>query len=224
MTDPKNNTPNTEALIDSLANRAEAITPSELKLGAGVAWFFTIAAIATTLMTLTSGLRADVASGNWPTHIILGVSGALLVMAASTHGAVRLFLPGRSISKVTTRIIVVGLFFIVASVGISGWSNGHWSMNDWVGINWQGFHCTAALTAYATVCSVALILGARRYAPTKLVKLGLLIGATAFSAAYIALAVHCESNDVVHIFLYHLAPAVGLAIGTCGLVASRLRW
>lgn len=216
------NSTSTDQIIDQLAGKVTPVRPARLGALATLLWILAIVAMVGALAAVPGHLRADIAAGAMPTRITVGMLGALLTVVGAGIGFVRLLVPGRRLPPISGAIVGLGLLLISGSVVEAGLTHDEW--HDMAGLALDGLHCTGFQSLYAAVFAVPLILGARRYAPTRLVSLGLLIGVMAVAAGFAGLLVHCPSDDVVHLALYHLVPAIGLSVGASSFVASRLRW
>lgn len=215
----------TDQLIDRLAGDLKPVQPVKLRASATVIWILAIFAMTGALVAMTGHLRADVLIGPMPARLILGVLGSILTVAAAGTGFVRLLVPGRPVPRPILFILGVGLLQMMWSIVAAGWTTAGWDLHSFAGLDvGGGVPCTAIQSVYAVVLAIPLIFGAKRYAPTKLLPLGLFIGFMAVAAGFGGLLVHCPSDDVVHLAVYHLLPAVVLSIGAGGLVAALVRW
>ena len=224
MTDKATQRLTSEQLIDQLASNIKPVTPARLRTSATIMWNVSIVAMTGAMVAVTGHLRSDLFVAPIPGRIVIGFFGALVTTAAAGAGFVRLLVPGRRISGLTNFILAIGSLLMAWSVIAAGWGPDGWSISDMDGLDISGFRCTAVQSIYAAVLSLPLIFGAKRYAPTRLLPLGLLIGLMAVAAGFGGLLLHCPSDDIVHLAVYHLVPAIVLSVGACSIIAAALRW
>lgn len=208
----------TDQMIEGLVSKLEPKRPIVAGAGIAVALAVFIIAIIAVSIVMTSHLRSDIASGDWSSELALGLFGAILASTATTFGAVRLFIPGRSIGPVPQVALTLGIIAMIWAVV------GHGIPANQNGLAIGGIKCTVVLTAYSIIPAVVMLLGARRYAPTSLMMLGLFIATNAAAAGFGGLLLVCESDDLLHLALYHMAPAVVLSTAGALILKRFLRW
>lgn len=208
----------TDQLIAGLAERVTPVTPRRFGAGATVLWVIAVFAIITLVGIPSVRWHHEDGLALWSWKLGFGLVGALVTVLGAGHAGVNLLAPGRRIPSWSYVAIALGVTSMAASLVLTGGATIA-GMTDL-----HGMKCCVVLGIFAILPAVALTTFARRQAPTRLAALGGMIGACTAAAGYGVMLVVCESNDAAHLAVFHLLPAVVLALGGAALLKTALRW
>lgn len=210
----------TETLIDGLVNELRPVRPMRFSSGFGLTLAGLVLASGTVLSM--SSLRPDLAAGSPAPMLVVELGLFLLLGLAAALAVVAMARPRvgtdhdgwKWAAAMTALLPLAGLTTLLDQAGSL-------VMADFVR---NGMDCLLVGLASGLATFVALTLWLRRGAPTYPEQAGLLVGIAAGSFGIFAASLHCPSNDMLHIGIWH---AMAVAIGglTGRLIVPRLvRW
>ena len=215
------NEASTDALIDGLADELQPVRPRRLVRGGlwvAAAWI----AVGALLLWLF-GMRQDLAAGAMMAPLPMLAFWLIAALGLSAAwSALRMGLPGvghdysgwRWAGLISLALPITALFF--------GIGDSHGAMEAMRPQN--GLRCTLDGLVGGVGVGVALFCWLKGSAPTSPARAGLVIGIAAGASGATILALHCSSDNMVHIAFWHgLAVALSGATGRF-LLAPLLRW
>ncbi|GEO01182.1 hypothetical protein NSE01_30140 [Novosphingobium sediminis] len=209
-----------DELINRLVNDLEPVKP--LRLAVGLCLVFGALLASATGVGLMLGLRPDIPAGRLAPHLVLESGLFLLLGLSAAANVVRMSRPhvgsdygGSNWAMAMTALLPVSALVMGLGRGAIGLS----PMDMRSGIN-----CLGSGVLWGSLTLTALIMWLRRGAPVRPHYAALLSGVAAGSLGMFAYSLHCPSNDVVHIGLWH-SGAVALSALIARLVVPPLiRW
>lgn len=177
----------------------------------GAAWAVLAIALGAAGMIAAFGLRNDLLGGRPPSLFLLS-SGLFLVLAiASAWAVVEQAQPYVGIRREgwgwTAMMAAVLPLSAAVLVGID------WFQGIPLRLDRGGIDCLGYGIVWGMFTATALVLWLRRGAPTAPLRAGLLTGVAAGSAGVFAVSLHCPSNDILHIGVWH-----GCTVILCGVL------
>lgn len=208
-------------LIEDLAGDLEPVRPRRLVRGSlWVAFGWIIGAAA--LLGL-AGPRHDLADGAMMPPLPLLAFWLIVALGISAAwSALRMGLPGVGRDYSGWRWAGLAALALPFSAVVMALSDGHAAVDAAHPEN--GLHCLAQGVFVGLGVGAALFAWLKGGAPTSPTRAGWVIGIAAGAAGATIVALHCPSNDMIHIALWH-----GLAVALSGvagrvLLAPLLRW
>lgn len=211
---------NTDQLIDMLARDLRAVDPRlerrRLLLALGVGAAFSLG-LTLALFGLQPGLEGGIPDAAFLVKAAYGATlASLLFVMAST-----LVQPGAAMPSWQRLSVPIGGLAVLAAVELASSPASQWE-NLLFGASWS--RCPLRIAALSLPFLAALVIVARRQAPTRLRRTGAVVGAAAGSAAAIIYALACTETSAVFVLVWYtlgiaLATAIGAAIGP-----RLLRW
>lgn len=202
-----------DELIDGLADELEPVRPRRVVRGslwAGLAWVASAAAL-----LWFSGARHDVASGAMmPPLPMLSFWLIAALGLAATWSALRMGLPGVGRDYSGWRWAGLAALALPLTAIVVGLGDTHAAMESARPQNGMG--CLIEGLVAGLGVGAALFCWLKGGAPTSPTRAGWVIGLAAGAAGVTIVALHCPSNDMIHIALWH-----GLAVVLSG-AAGRL--
>ncbi len=205
-------------VIDGLVKDLRPVSVTRSPFTLTLIWLvLSLASAAIVILTLFR-IRPDMSSlVSHPTFLIL-LASLIGAWMSSAYLTFVLSLPGRASSGLLR--VLPYLFLAVAMMALG------WELSDFSATGWAiaGAKCSAVIVV-VSLAPLLLLLGMiRKLAPLGLGRTSraLLIAATALGAFGICL--HCNSQEAIHLLVYHVVPIV-LMIGLGSLLTRRwLRW
>ena len=209
-----------ESLIDELADELEPAPPR--KLVRGLLWTAVGWLAGAVLLLWLYGMRHDLAAGGMPALSMLSFWLIAATGVAAAWSALRMGLPGVGRDYGGWRWAGLAALALPFSAVVMALSDGHAAMDAARPEN--GLHCLAQGVFAGLGVGAALFAWLKVGAPTSPTRAGWVIGIAAGAAGATIVALHCASNDMIHIGLWH-----GLAVALSGvagrvLLAPLLRW
>lgn len=210
-----------DTLIDDLAGELEPVRPRRVARGslwAAGGWL----AGAGLLLWLT-GMRHDLADGTMMPPLPLLAFWLIVALGfAAAWSALRMGLPGVGRDYSGWRWAGLAALALPFSALVMGLGDSHAAMEAARPEN--GLRCMVEGVLAGLGVGAALFAWLKGGAPTSPTRAGWVIGIAAGAAGATIVALHCASNDMIHIALWH-----GLAVvlsGVAGrlLLAPLLRW
>jgi hypothetical protein len=208
------------ALIDSLVDDLTPVRRLDARVGTSVAALMAFSTMA--LATGVFGLRSDIVAGK-PDSLFLLASGLVLILAlAASLTVIRMSRPsvGQAHGGWVWAAIGVSLLPLGAllSLGIGGLSP---ELTSEAG---RGFDCLIKAASLGLGFAVFHILLLRRGAPTSPERAGWLVGVASGCLGSFAYGLHCPSNDLVHMGVWHVLPIIiSAGLGRIA-IPSLVRW
>lgn len=208
-------------LIDDLAGELKPVRPR--RVARGSLWVAAGWAAGAALLLWLIGPRHDLADGTMmpPLPLLAFWLIAALGLAAA-WSALRMGLPGVGRDYSGWRWAGLAALALPLSALVMGLGDGHAAMEAARPEN--GLRCTVEGVLAGLGVGAALFAWLKAGAPTSPARAGWVIGIAAGAAGATIVALHCASNDMMHIALWH-----GLAVALSGiagrvLLAPLLRW
>lgn len=210
----------TETLIDGLVGELRPVRP--MRFSGGLGWVLAGLAAAIAMVLSLSSLRPDLAAAS-PAPMLVVVLGLFLLLGlAASLGVVAMARPrvGTDHDGWKWAAAMTALLPLAALSALLGHAD-HPDMSAFVA---NGMDCLMVGLAAGLATFAVLTLWLRRGAPTYPEQAGLLVGIAAGSFGIFATSLHCPSNDMAHIGIWHaLAVVVGALAGRT-IVPSLVRW
>ncbi|MBJ7438293.1 MAG: DUF1109 domain-containing protein [Sphingopyxis sp.] len=208
-------------LIDDLAGELEPVRPRRVARGSlwvAGGWLAGAAAL-----LLLVGPRHDLADGAMMPPLPLLAFWLIVALGfAAAWSALRMGLPGVGRDYSGWRWAGLAALALPFSAFVMAMDNGHAAMETAHPEN--GIHCLMQGVLAGLGVGVALFVWLKGGAPTSPSRAGWVIGIAAGAAGATIVALHCASNDMMHIALWHgLAVALSGVVGRV-LLAPLLRW
>ncbi|WP_447761097.1 NrsF family protein [Sphingopyxis panaciterrae] len=208
-------------LIDGLADELEPVRPRRVSRGSlWVAGGWVAGAV---LLLWLSGMRHDLAGGAMmPPLPLLSFWLIVALGLAAAWSALRMGLPGVGRDYSGWRWAGLAALALPLSALVIAFGDGHAAIEAARPEN--GLRCTIEGVLSGLGVGAALFAWLKAGAPTSPERAGWVIGIAAGAAGATIVALHCASNDMMHIALWH-----GLAVALSGvagrlLLAPLLRW
>jgi len=208
-------------LIDGLADELEPVRPRRVSHGS--LWVAGGWAAGAALLLWLSGMRHDLAGGvMMPPLPLLSFWLIVALGLAAAWSALRMGLPGVGRDYSGWRWAGLAALALPLSALVIAFGDGHAAIEAARPEN--GLRCTIEGVLSGLGVGAALFGWLKTGAPTLPERAGWVIGIAAGAAGATIVALHCASNDMMHIALWH-----GLAVvlsGVAGrlLLAPLLRW
>lgn len=210
----------TETLIDGLVSELRPVRLMRFSTGLGLVLVGLMLAGGTVLSM--SPLRPDLAAGN-PAPMLVVVLGLFLLLGlAAAFAVVAMARPrvGTDRDGWKWAAAMTALLPLAALITLPG-HVGALVLSDFVS---SGMDCLLVGLAAGLATFLALTYWLRRGAPTYPEQAGLLVGIAAGSFGIFAASLHCPSNDMLHIGVWHaMTVAVGGLAGRL-IVPGLVRW
>ncbi len=211
---------NTDNLIDSLVGDLDPVRP--MRVWSGLALFGAAVLATVVMVAAVYGLRGDIAVGRFEPlflfsnglFLLLGIASALTVISMSMP-QVGSHHQGWKWAAATTCLLPVTA--AIALISRTAPMPAQW-------VSHEESSCLAAGVGLGLLTAVMLVAWLRRGAPIRPERAGLLVGIAAGSIGILAAAIHCPSNSVYHIGLWHTAPILISALIGWLLVPRLIRW
>ncbi len=210
-----------DELIDGLADELEPVRPRRVARGSlwvAAGWVGGAAA----LIWLT-GMRHDLAGGTMmPPLALLSFWLIVALGLAAAWSALRMGLPGVGRDYSGWRWAGLAALALPLTALVIGFGDTHAAMEAARPEN--GLRCMIEGALSGLGVGAALFFWLKGGAPTSPPRAGWVIGLAAGAAGATIVALHCSSNDMIHIALWH-----GLAVALSGIagrlfLAPLLRW
>ena len=208
-------------LIEDLTGELEPVRPRRLVRGSlWVAGGWLVGAAA---LLWLAGPRHDLADGAMMPPLPLLAFWLIVALGfAAAWSALRMGLPGVGRDYSGWRWAGLAALALPFSAVVMALSDGHAAMD--AAHPGNGLHCLAQGVFAGLGVGAALFAWLKGGAPTSPSRAGWVIGIAAGAAGATIVALHCASNDMMHIALWH-----GLAVALSGvagrvLLAPLLRW
>ena len=210
-----------DELIDGLAGDLRPVKPRRIVRGSlwvAAGWLVGAAA----LLWLT-GMRHDLAAGTMmPALPLLAFWTIVALGVAAAWSALRMGLPGVGRDYSGWHWAGLAALALPVTAIVIGFGDHHAAMEAARPEN--GMRCMIEGVVSGLGVGVALFAWLKHAAPTSPARAGWAIGIAAGAAGATIVALHCASNDMMHIALWH-----GLAVALSGvagrfLLAPLLRW
>ncbi|WP_428628407.1 NrsF family protein [Sphingopyxis sp.] len=208
-------------LIDDLASELEPVRPR--RVARGSLWVVGGWTVGATLLLWLSGMRHDLAAGAMMPPLPLLAFWLIVALGVATAwSALRMGLPGVGRDYSGWRWAGLAALALPFSALVMGFGDHHAAMEAARPEN--GLRCMIEGVLAGLGVGAALFAWLKRGAPTSPTRAGWVIGIAAGAAGATIVALHCASNDMMHIALWH-----GLAVALSGvagrlLLAPLLRW
>ncbi len=210
-----------DALIDGLADELKPVRPRRLMRGGlwvAAGWF-----VAAALLLWLLGMRHDLAAGTMMAPLPLLSFWLIVALGLSAAwSALRMGLPGVGRDYSGWRWAGLAALALPVTALFMGFGDSHGAMEAMRPQN--GMRCTLDGLAAGLGVGTALFCWLKGGAPTSPARAGWVIGIAAGAAGATILALHCSSDNMIHIALWH-----GLVVALSGvagrlLLAPFLRW
>jgi hypothetical protein len=207
-------------LIGRLVEDLQPVRPLRLSVGLGLVIGAVLLSAAAVCLLL--GLRPDIAAGRLEPHLVLESGLFLLLGFSSAATVVRMGRPhvGSDYGGSTWAIIMAALLPVSALVMSLGRPLFRLSAMDLE----RGLDCLLSGTLSGTLTLAILVLWLRRGAPVRPRHAALLAGVAAGSVGIFAYSLHCPSDDVIHIGLWHSGAVALSALLARIFVPPLIRW
>ncbi|WP_077147380.1 NrsF family protein [Sphingopyxis sp. KK2] len=208
-------------LIDGLASELQPVTPRRLSRGSLAVAAGWIAGAAALLWL--SGMRHDLAGGGMmPALPLLAFWTIVALGIAAAWSALRMGLPGVGRDYSGWHWAGLAALAIPVTALVIAMGDHHAAIEAARPENGMGCMIEGALSGLGV--AVALFAWLKRAAPTSPARAGWAIGIAAGAAGATIVALHCASNDMMHIALWHGLAVVLSGIAGRLLLAPLLRW
>jgi hypothetical protein len=210
-----------DSLIDGLTEELEPVRPR--RVARGSLWVAGGWLAGAALLLLFGGPRHDLAEGAMmPPLPLLAFWLIVALGVAAAWSALRMGLPGVGRDYNGWRWAGLAALALPLSALVMAMDDGHAAMAAAHPEN--GLHCLMQGVFAGLGVAAALFAWLKAGAPTSPTRAGWVIGIAAGAAGATIVALHCASNDMIHIALWH-----GLAVALSGmagrvLLAPLLRW
>jgi hypothetical protein len=210
-----------ETLIDDLAGELEPVRPRRIARGSlwvAVGWL----AGAGALLGL-AGPRHDLAEGAMMPPLPLLAFWLIVALGfAAAWSALRMGLPGVGRDYSGWRWAGLAALALPFSALVMAFGHGHAAMT--VAHPENGMDCLAQGVFAGLGVGAALFAWLKGGAPTSPIRAGWVIGIAAGAAGATIVALHCASNDMIHIALWHGLAVVLSGVAGRVLLAPLLHW
>ena len=207
-------------LIDELAGDLTPVRPR--RVARGSAWVAAGWMAGAAALLLIFGLRQDLAVRGMPPLSMLAFWLTAATGLAATWSALRMGLPGVGRDYGGWRWAVGASLSLPLAALAACIADGHAAME--AARHGFGFRCLVQGVAAGLGVGAALFFWLRAGAPTSPTRAGWVIGIAAGAAGATIVALHCASDDVVHIALWHGAAVLLSAIAGRLILPRFLRW
>ncbi|GAO77506.1 NrsF family protein [Sphingopyxis sp. C-1] len=211
----------TDALIDGLADDLKPVRPRRLLRGGlwvAAAWI----AVGTLLLWLL-GMRHDLAGGAMMAPLPMLSFWLIAALGLSAAwSALRMGLPGVGRDYSGWRWAGLASLALPLTALFMGFGDSHGAIEALRPHN--GLRCTLDGLVGGLGVGIALFCWLKGSAPTSPVRAGLVIGIAAGAAGATILALHCSSDDMVHIAVWHGLVVLSSAAAGRFILTPLLRW
>lgn len=210
-----------DALIDGLADELEPVRPR--RLVRGTLWVAAGWIAGGALLLWLFGMRHDLAEGGAMAPLAMLAFWLIVALGlAAAWSALRMGLPGVGRDYSGWRWVGLAALALPLTALFIGLGDHHRAMEAMRPEN--GLRCTIDGVIAGLGVGAALFCWLKAGAPTSPARAGWVIGIAAGAAGATIVALHCSSNDMIHIAVWH-----GLAVllsGIAGrlLLSPLLRW
>lgn len=211
----------TDELVAALSTNVEPVNHKRVNRSVGIALAVgTVIALGITLLGL--GIRTDLTSPRAAIFLLLKIAFALATVGVASVYLSRLVRPGgeRRISLSLAAVPLVAII-LLAAISLGQAPSSHWD-RMMMGDEW--LECLISIPIIAIVPFAAIILAARRAAPTNLVRAGAFSGLAAGGVSAIAYALHCTDDSLPFVALWYGGTIVLCTIAGAVLGPRLLRW
>ena len=207
-------------LIDDLAGDLTPVRPR--RVARGSMWVAAGWVAGATALLLLFGLRQDLAARGMPPLSMLAFWLTAATGLAATWSALRMGLPGVGRDYGGWRWAVGASLSLPLAALAACIADGHAAME--AARHGFGLRCLMQGVVSGLGVGAALFFWLRAGAPTSPTRAGWVIGIAAGAAGATIVALHCASDDVVHIALWHGAAVLLSAIAGRLILPRFLRW
>lgn len=210
----------TDDLINRLVENLEPVRPIRLSVGLGLAVFAALTSAAGVCLTL--GLRPDIPVGTLEPHLLLQSGLFLLLGLSAAATVVRMSRPQVGSDYGGSNWAMAMTALLPASALVMGFERGAISLST-MDLR-SGASCLVSGVMWGSLTLTTLVVWLRRGAPVRPHHAALLSGVAAGSFGIFAYSLHCPSNDVVHIGLWHSGAVLLSALLARLIVPPLIRW
>ena len=208
-------------LIEDLAGELEPVRPRRLLRGA--VWVVLAWIVGGALLLWLFGMRHDLATDLAMAPLPMFAFWLIVALAlAAAWSALRMGLPGVGRDYNGWRWAGLAALALPLTAIFIGFGDSHGAMEairpD------HGMRCTFDGLVAGVGVGAALFAWLKGGAPTSPERAGWVIGIAAGAAGAAVVALHCSSNDMIHIALWHGLAIPLLALAGRLLLAPQLRW
>lgn len=209
-----------DALIDGLVDELKPVRPR--RTGHGSLWVALGWTGGAAALILIAGIRHDLMLGRMPMLSMLSFWLIAAVGLAATWSAIRMGMPGVGRDYGGWRWAGLVALALPLSALLLSMGDSHAAMESArMGV---GTYCLAKALLAGFGVGAALFAWLKTGAPTSPRRAGLVVGLAAGSAGATIVALHCATDNIIHIALWHgLAIALSALAGRF-LLAPLLRW
>jgi hypothetical protein len=207
-------------LIDELAGDLTPVRPR--RIARGSLWVAAGWVIGAAALLLLFGLRQDLAARGMPPLSMLAFWLTAATGLAATWSALRMGLPGVGRDYGGWRWAVGASLALPLAALAACLADGHAAMES--ARHGVGLDCLLKGFASGLGVGAALFFWLRTGAPTSPARAGWVIGIAAGAAGATIVALHCATDDVVHIALWHGSAVLLSAIAGRLILPRFLRW
>ncbi|OKO91241.1 hypothetical protein AC629_03275 [Bradyrhizobium sp. NAS80.1] len=211
----------TDELVAALSMNVEPVNHRRVNRIVGIALAIgTVIALGLTLLGL--GIRADLTTPRAAMFLFLKIAFALAIVGVASAYLSRLVRPGgeRRVSLGLAAMPFVAII-LLAAISLGQAPSSHWD-RMMMGDKW--LECLISIPIIAIVPFAAIILAARRAAPTNLVRAGAFSGLAAGGVSAIAYALHCTDDSLPFVALWYGGTIVLCTLAGAALGPRLLRW
>jgi hypothetical protein len=211
----------TDALIDGLADDLKPVRPRRLLRGGlwvAAAWI----AVGVLLLWLL-GMRHDLAAGAMMAPLPMLAFWLIAALGLSAAwSALRMGLPGVGRDYSGWRWAGLASLALPLTALFMGFGDSHGAMEAMRPQN--GLRCTLDGLVGGLGVGIALFCWLKSSAPTSPTRAGWVVGVAAGAAGATILALHCSSDDMVHIAVWHGLVVISSAVAGRLILTPLLRW
>lgn len=208
-------------LIDDLAGTLEPVRPR--RVAQGTAWVAAGWAAGAALLFWLAGVRHDLADGAMMPPLPLLAFWLIVALGlAAAWSALRMGLPGVGRDYSGWRWAGLAALALPFSALVMGLGDGNAVIEAARPEN--GLRCLAQGVLAGLGVGAALFAWLKAAAPTSPTRAGWVIGIAAGAAGATIVALHCASNDMIHIALWHGLAVVLSGVAGRVLLSPLLRW
>lgn len=210
-----------DTLIDDLAGELEPVRPR--RVARGSLWVAGGWLAGAGLLLWLTGMRHDLADGTMMPPLPLLAFWLIVALGfAAAWSALRMGLPGVGRDYSGWRWAGLAALALPFSALVMGLGDSHAAMEAARPEN--GLRCMVEGVLAGLGVGAALFAWLKGGAPTSPTRAGWVIGIAAGAAGATIVALHCASNDMIHIALWHGLAVVLSGVAGRVLLAPLLRW